>query len=127
MRYAGADRNARGNDTMRRNLRTAALAVATGTTIGTLAAVAAFAGESRVVQAGKAFEPTALTVKAGDSVVFVNEDFYDHNVYSESAGNAFNLGIQPPGQSNAVALRSPGTVEVRCRIHPKMKLTIAVE
>ena len=112
---------------MRHNLRALAGAVVIGSAIGTLAAVAAFAGESRVVQSGKAFEPAALTVKAGDSVLFANEDYYDHNVYSESDGNVFNLGIQPPGQSNAVTLATPGTVEVRCRIHPKMKLSITVE
>lgn len=110
---------------MRYNLWTGSVAAFIGAAVGT--AVAAFAGESRVVQAGRAFEPTALTVKAGDSVVFANEDFYDHNVYSESHGNVFNLGIQPPGKSNAVTLATPGKVHVLCRIHPKMKLEITVE
>lgn len=112
---------------MRHTLWTVAGAAVSGTLISTLVAVAAFAGESRVVQTGKAFEPTTLTVKAGDSVVFANEDFYDHNVYSESEGNVFNLAIQSPGQTNAVTLGATGLVEVRCRIHPKMKLTITVE
>jgi len=112
---------------MRHTLWTVAGAVVSGTLIGTLVAVAAFAAESRVVQTGKAFEPTTLTVRAGDSVVFANEDFYDHNVYSESEGNVFNLAIQPPGQTNAVTLGATGLVEVRCRIHPKMKLMITVE
>lgn len=109
---------------MRHNLWTVAAAVVTGAMVGGLAALA---GESRIVQAGKAFEPAALTIKAGDSIVFVNEDFYDHNVYSESEGNVFNIGIQPPGQTNSVTLRGTGVVEVRCRIHPKMKLTVTVE
>ena len=112
---------------MRHNLRTVAAAVVTGATVGALVAVAAFAGESRVVQSGKAFEPKALTVKAGDSVVFANEDIYDHNVYSESDGNVFNLGIQSPGQTNSVTLGTAGVVAVRCRIHPKMMLTVTVE
>lgn len=109
---------------MRHNLWTVAGAVVAGTLVGSLAA---FAAESRVVQTGKAFEPKTLAVKAGDSVVFVNEDFYDHNVYSESEGNVFNLGIQPPGQTNAVTLANPGTVQVLCRIHPKMRLTVTVQ
>ncbi|MEQ8813310.1 MAG: plastocyanin/azurin family copper-binding protein [Thalassobaculum sp.] len=112
---------------MRHPIRTVSAAAVAGTALGTLVAVAAFAAESRVVQTGKAFEPKALTVKAGDSVVFANEDFYDHNVYSESDGNVFNLGIQPPGQTNAVTLANAGTVQVLCRIHPKMKLVITVE
>ena len=112
---------------MRHNLRTFAGAAVAGAALGTLVAFAALAGESRVIQTGKAFDPKALTVKAGDSIVFANEDFYDHNVYSESEGNVFNLGIQPPGQTNAVTLASAGTVQVLCRIHPKMKLVITVE
>lgn len=111
---------------MRHNLRTVAAAVVSGALIGTVVAVAAFAGESRVVQSSKAFEPKSLTVTAGDTVVFANEDFYDHNVYSESGGNVFNLGIQAPGQTNTVTLSTAGVVDVRCRIHPKMKLTVTV-
>ncbi len=66
-------------------------------------------------------------MKAGDGLTFVNGDLYDHNVYSDSPGNVFNLGIQAPGQTNGVTLAAPGTVEVRCRIHPKMKLVVTVE
>lgn len=109
---------------MGQTFRITAASIAVGVALGTLAA---FAAESRVVQTGKAFEPAAITVKAGDTVTFVNEDFYDHNVYSESPGNVFNLGIQPPGQTNGVVLSTAGTVEVRCRIHPKMKLVVQVE
>ncbi len=108
---------------MRHNQWTVAGAAVVGILIGSLAAIAA---ENRIVQTGKAFEPAAVAVKAGDSIVFANEDFYDHNVYSESVGNVFNLGIQTPGQTNAVTLATPGTVEVRCRIHPKMRLLVTV-
>ena len=109
---------------MGQSFRITAASVVFGITLGSLAALAA---ESRVVQTGKAFEPKALTVKAGDTVTFVNEDFYDHNVYSESTGNVFNLGIQPPGQTNGVTLATAGIVDVRCRINPKMKLVVTVE
>lgn len=95
--------------------------------VGGVASTLALAGENRVVQAGRAFEPAALTVRAGDGVTFVNRDLYDHNVYSESPGNAFNIGIQAPGDTNGVTLSTPGTVEVRCRIHPKMHMLVNVE
>lgn len=112
---------------MRQRIRTACIAAATGAAIGSLASFAVLAGEAKVVQSGKAFEPVELKVKAGDSVLFANSDFYDHNVYSESEGNVFNLGIQAPGENSTVMLASAGAVEVRCRIHPKMKMTITVE
>lgn len=111
---------------MRQRLRAAIPAALAGAALGAFVS-AALAGENRVVQSGRAFEPAVLRVKAGDGLTFVNGDQYDHNVYSESPGNVFNLGIQTPGQTNGVTLRTPGAVEVRCRIHPKMRLLVTVE
>jgi len=110
---------------MRNRLLTTAAAVAVGATMGAVAAFAAV--EHRIEQTGRGFVPAALTVKAGDALVFVNDDYYDHNVYSESAGNAFNIGIQEPGNTTRVVLSKPGQVEVLCRIHPKMTLSVTVE
>lgn len=98
-----------------------------GAALGTVAATIAVAGENLIVQAGRAFVPAVLTVKAGDGLTFINRDLYDHNVYSDTPGNAFNIGIQAPGDTNGVTLRAPGTVEVRCRIHPKMRMVVTVE
>lgn len=110
---------------MRTGFLTTVAAVAAGMTLGTFAAFAAV--EHRIEQTGRAFVPSELTVKAGDTLVFVNDDYYDHNVYSESAGNAFNIGIQEPGNTTRVMLSKPGRVDVLCRIHPKMTLAVTVE
>jgi plastocyanin len=59
--------------------------------------------------------------------MFNNDDEITHNVFSRAAGNAFNVGIQEPGSSSPVTLQEAGSVEVRCAIHPGMKLTIEVE
>lgn len=112
---------------MGQRFRVAAAAAVAGAVLGALAAAAALAGENIIVQSGRAFEPAALTVKAGDGLTFVNRDLYDHNVYSASSGNGFNIGIQVPGDTSGVTLSNPGTVEVRCRIHPKMRLVVTVE
>jgi len=111
---------------MRQNLRAAMPAAIAGAAFGAFVS-AALAGENRIMQSGRAFEPATLTAQAGDGITFVNGDQYDHNVYSESPGNVFNLGIQTPGQTNGVTLKAPGVVEVRCRIHPKMRLVVTVE
>lgn len=87
----------------------------------------AFAAEVTVIQKGIAFQPTQITVKPGDAVVFVNQDGFGHNVYSESAGGAFDIGLQQPNQRTAVPFRRDGTFEIQCRIHPKMKLKIVVQ
>lgn len=89
--------------------------------------VAWAASEHEVVQKHRSFRPGELTVKAGDSIAFLNDDFYDHNVYSETPGSAFNTGVQTRGETTHVTLDQPGLVEVLCKIHPKMKLLVTVE
>jgi plastocyanin len=95
-------------------------------------ALAALAGPAAaedhpVSQKGKRFEPESLRVKVGDRVLFQNDDETAHNVFSRTAGNAFNVGMQEPGSTSPVTFEQAGTVEVRCAIHPGMKLTVQVE
>lgn len=87
----------------------------------------AAAAEHTVVQKNKEFDKAELTISAGDSVRFVNEDDHAHNVYSRSAVKPFDVGLQAPGTGETVVFSSPGTVRVRCAIHPKMKMTVIVK
>ena len=91
------------------------------------AAHAALADDVRIAQKDKRFSATKVTVKTGDLVTFVNNDEAMHNVYSFSQGFNFDLGGQGPGEETTVRLSKPGVVEIRCAIHPKMKLQINVE
>ena len=88
--------------------------------------VLAQASEVTVVQKEIAFIPERIEVRAGSTVVFVNDDRFGHNVYSETPGADFDIGRQPPGQRTPIVFRRAGNFEVRCRIHPKMKLEVAV-
>lgn len=93
------------------------------------AAVAAAAPalvEHTVHQKGKVFSQPALAVKAGEQITFKNDDAVAHNVFSGSAGFAFNLKTQAPGADSHVAFDHAGTVEVRCAFHPTMKMTVTV-
>ena len=114
---------------MQRRMMTVGVAVALGSLIG--AGVGWAATTHTVVQKGKDFWASdmtfEMTIRAGDAIAFVNSDVYDHNVYSETPGNSFNIGVQEPGSTTRVALSNPGVVDVRCRIHPKMRLTVTVE
>ena len=91
-----------------------------------LTAVGLRAEEHTIIQKDKTFNVVTLTVKAGDSVVFKNDDGITHNVFSNSRGLEFNTKAQPPGSSNRVVMKTEGTAEVFCAFHPKMKLTITV-
>lgn len=84
------------------------------------------ASEHVVAQKGKAFSQKTLKVKAGDSIKFVNEDPYSHNVFSLSETKSFDLGTYSQGGSKSVTFDKPGTVEVECAIHPDMKMVVEV-
>ena len=80
----------------------------------------------RVIQTGKNFDTKLIMIKSGDSIEFVNQDKYAHNVYTSTEGHEFDLKVQSPGSSNFVTFDEPGKIKVRCAIHPRMKLTLYV-
>lgn len=86
----------------------------------------AFAAEKTIGQKGKQFSERNVTIKKGDTLVFVNDDNIAHNVMSRTAGNTFNLGSQMPGRSTPVTFDKAGDIEVICAIHPGMKMAVKV-
>lgn len=87
----------------------------------------ALAADHVITQNGKKFSERKLTIAAGDTVTFVNDDKTTHNVHSTTEGHQFDLGAQAPGDSYSSVFDQPGKVKVRCAIHPKMKLQVTVE
>ncbi|HET9642078.1 MAG TPA: plastocyanin/azurin family copper-binding protein [Burkholderiaceae bacterium] len=92
-----------------------------------LASASAIATEHVVAQKGKAFSVKKLNVKTGDTVKFVNEDSFSHNVFSVSPAKHFDLGTYPQGGTKSVKFDKPGLVEVECAVHPGMQMLIEVE
>jgi plastocyanin len=84
------------------------------------------ADEIVVAQKNKSFSQKTVKVKVGDSIKFVNDDAYAHNVFSLSDTKSFDLGTYSKGGSKVVTFDKPGTVEVECAIHPDMKMTVEV-
>jgi plastocyanin len=91
-----------------------------------LAALPLTASDHQVVQTDRTFSQQEISIKAGDQIVFKNDDEVTHNVYSVTPGMAFDLKRQAPGASSSVPFPTVGTVEVECSIHPKMKLIVHV-
>jgi len=87
----------------------------------------ASATEYTVTQKGQQFNPRTLKIKAGDEIIFQNDDSGTHNVFSESAANTFDLKAQRPGASTRVTFPKAGRVDVRCAIHPVMRMAVDVE
>lgn len=75
---------------------------------------------SGMASKGKSFSPHVVVVPRGGTVVFANLDRIYHNVFSATAGQAFDLGLYRNGASRSHRFEAPGLVTVYCNIHPKM-------
>ena len=92
-----------------------------------MAALAIAAETHKVAQKARAFEIATLTVATGDSVQFVNEDDFIHQIYVDASGFSFDSDETEPGKSVTVRFTTPGTYQVRCHIHPKMLISVTVK
>ncbi len=77
-----------------------------------------------IVQKGRRFLPAEITIRQGQSITVTNEDEFIHQIYSEGL---FDSEGRRPGQNIVESFPRSGTFEVRCHIHPKMKLTVRVD
>lgn len=85
------------------------------------------AAQHKIGQKGRIFSPGTLTVKAGDSLLFQNDDDVTHHVYSATKGQEFDLATMPPGEKASHTFAGKGRVDVRCGLHAGMRLVITVE
>lgn len=96
------------------------LAVAAGTAL-------ASGGSSPVSQRGRMFQPSSLSIHTGDTVEIVNDDGdLLHHAYVDDPAFSFDSGDQEPGAKADITFTKPGTFNVLCGIHPKMKLVVTV-
>jgi plastocyanin len=72
-----------------------------------------------------AFSPASISAKVGQTIVWTNEDSFDHNVTAKKGENfkSKNFG---QGQTYSYKLDKPGTISYVCTIHPGMQGTITV-
>ncbi|MDD1684973.1 MAG: cupredoxin domain-containing protein [Methanoregula sp.] len=75
-----------------------------------------------------AFSPATLTVKAGTTVTWTNEDSAPHTVVSDAnAPVPFTSPSLATGSSFPFTFTQAGTYSYHCSIHPSMKGTVVVE
>ena len=84
----------------------------------------AFADDHVVAQSGRSFHPGDITINRGDTLTFTNKDDFIHQVY---VPGLFDSDEKAPGQTLTENFPGVGTFEVRCHIHPKMKLVVHVK
>jgi plastocyanin len=71
------------------------------------------------------FQPTELTVKAGDSILWVNKDLFPHTVTSKRAG-LFDSRVIAAGASWTYTPTTKGIAPYFCVFHPTMTGTLRV-
>jgi plastocyanin len=102
-------------------------APSTGTAASTAASLppASAASSSNAVSIkDTAFNPTTITVKAGDKVTWTNNDGFAHTVTLDD--NSVDSGNLTPGATFANTFAAAGTFAYHCKIHSSMHGTVTV-
>ncbi|HEY6994053.1 MAG TPA: cupredoxin family copper-binding protein [Xanthobacteraceae bacterium] len=110
--------------TKMRSIR-AATALAVAIAAISLPAVAAQAAGLEVKIDNFTFTPQRLTVKAGTTVTWINEDDSPHTVASST--KAFKSKALDTDDKFSFTFTTPGAYEYFCSLHPHMTGTIVVE
>jgi plastocyanin len=74
----------------------------------------------------KSYAPHVLVVPLGSTVRFPNHDPFNHNVFSVSDPNSFDLGLYGRGEAKSYTFDHPGLVRVYCNVHPRMVAYVLV-
>src|SRR5262249_5389365 len=72
------------------------------------------------------FNPSSITVRVGDTIVWTNKDLVPHTV--TALNKSFkSLAIDPNGGTWTYKADKAGTFDYVCSFHPNMKATLVVQ
>ena len=92
---------------------------------GVMSAASAWAADTEVKIDNFTFNPPRVTVKAGTTVMWDNEDDIPHTV--TSSAKLFKSKVLDTEGKFSFTFTTPGTYEYFCSLHPHMTGTIVVE
>ena len=81
--------------------------------------------DTTVTIANFAFSPGTITVQAGSTVTWVNNDSVAHTATGDNG--EFDTGSIAPGGSATITFDTAGTFAYHCSIHPNMTASITVQ
>jgi len=81
-------------------------------------------GDRVISQKGRAFRPGEVTISRGETLTFTNEDSFIHQIY---VNGLFDSEEKGPGEVINESFPRTGTFQVRCHIHPTMRLIVHVK
>jgi plastocyanin len=82
--------------------------------------------QAEITTAEKQLSPHVLVVPVGSTVSFPNHDPFNHNVFSLSEENPFDLGLYGRGELRSVRVAHAGIVQVYCNVHAQMSALVVV-
>ena len=83
-------------------------------------------GAAEVSMEGIAFQPAEVTVSAGDTVTWTNNDSVGHDVTADSFSSG-DPGGMASGDTFEQTFEEAGTFDYVCTVHPGMEGTVVVE
>ena len=83
-------------------------------------------GGGEVVMKGIKFVPPKITVAAGDTVTWTNEDTVGHDVTGDSFSSGDSGGLQN-GDTFKFTFKKAGTFDYVCTVHPGMEGSVTVK
>jgi plastocyanin len=79
----------------------------------------------RVTIDATSFKPAELTIRTGDSIVWMNRDIIPHTA-TQSGDKGFDSGTLKSGDAWKHTFTTTGKVPYICTFHPTMKGTVTV-
>jgi plastocyanin len=78
-----------------------------------------------VIIEGTRFQPETLTVRAGDTIVWVNKDLFPHT--ATASNSTFDSQVIAAGASWKLTVKKKGEFAYTCVFHPTMKAALLVK
>ena len=101
------------------------IVVGGGGSMSTATSSGSVSKSASVSMAGRSFSPSTITIAAGGSVTFRNDDDREHTV--TASDGAFNSGTIAEGGSWKRTFEDAGTFSYLCAIHPEMTGKVVVK
>ena len=97
---------------------------------GASTAPAASAAPGTVLLTGFAFAPATVSVAAGSTLAFTNQDSVKHQLVEGENGTPASASAPQspvaPGQTVSIPFSKAGSLTITCTIHPSMNLKVTV-
>lgn len=76
--------------------------------------------KEQMAMQSRQFSPRVRVVAVGSRIEFPNQDPFSHNIFSNTPGASFDLGLYGRGVSKHAEFKKPGAFPVYCNIHSRM-------